>query len=127
MLTKYKKIIIVVLISVIAFFVYSFFFGANKDDSLIKSVANTPSGADVIGSEIIQSLNQIETLQLDRSIFEDPVYRSLVDHSQPIPKEPVGRDNPFSPITIRVTDDTVVNIPKATTTTNTAVKKPGVN
>lgn len=126
MFTKYKKIIIVVLISVLAFFVYSFFFGGSKDDSLLKSVSNTQSGADVIGSEIIQALNQIEALQLDRSIFEDPVYRSLVDHSQPIPKEPVGRENPFSPITIRVTDDTIVNIPKATTT-STTVKKPGSN
>jgi len=127
MFTKYKKIIVIVLISVLSFFVYSYFFGGSKDEDLLKSVSNTQSGADVIGSEIIQSLNQIETLQLDRSIFEDPVYRSLVDHSQPIPKEPVGRDNPFSPITIRVTEDTVLNIPKATTTTDTAVKKPGVN
>lgn len=111
MFRKYKKIIIIVVVVIVLFFVYSFFFGgSSNDNSLLRGVANTPSGADVIGSEIIQALNQIDTLQLDRTIFEDPVFRSLVDRSQPIPPEPVGRDNPFSPITFSGSNDTVVNI-----------------
>jgi hypothetical protein len=113
MFAKYKKIIIIIAIAIVGFFIYSFFFGTPKDDSLLSSVSNTPSGADVIGSEIIQALNQIETLELDRAIFEDPVYRSLVDRSQPIPAEPLGRENPFAPITIISGGGTVVNIQEA--------------
>lgn len=110
MLAKYKNIIIIIVVATVLFFAVSFIKGGSKDDSLLQSVANTPKGADVIGSEIIQALNQIETLQLDRSVFEDPVYRSLVDRSQPIPQEPIGRENPFAPIDVNFNTDTVVNI-----------------
>lgn len=112
MFNKYKKIIVAIIIIIVLFFIYSFFFGGEKDDSLLSSTSNGPiSGADVIGSELIQALNEIETLDLDRSIFEDPIYRSLVDRSQPIPPEPVGRDNPFAPISVIVNQGTSINIP----------------
>ena len=79
---------------------YSFFFGGNsKSDQLISTSGNnTKTAADIVGAEIIQALNQIESLKLERGIFDDPVYRSLTDRSQPIPPEPVGKTNPFDPI-----------------------------
>lgn len=112
MIGKYKKVIIVVAIAIVLFFAYSFFFGKTDDGALLSRTANAPSGATVIGSEIIQALNQIDTLQLDRAIFEDPIYRSLVDRSQPIPPEPIGRENPFAPINFTASSDTTVLIPQ---------------
>lgn len=97
--TKYKKIISAIVITIILFFAYSFFFaGDSNGDGLISSSKTKRTAADIVGAEIIQALNQIERLQLDRAIFSDPVYKSLVDRSQPIPPEPVGKDNPFGPI-----------------------------
>lgn len=112
MIAKYKKIIVIVAIAIALFFIYSFFFAKSEDGELIRGTVNAPSGADVIGSEIIQALNQIETLQLDRTIFSDPVYRSLVDRSQPIPPEPAGRENPFAPISFTAGSGAVITIPQ---------------
>jgi len=100
--SKYKKIILTILITIVLFFAYSFFFGeSSQNDELITSTASTGTSRtanDVVGAEIIQALNHIEALKLDRTIFEDPIYRSLIDRSQEIEPEPVGKNNPFDPI-----------------------------
>ncbi|MCB9806126.1 hypothetical protein H6775_03125 [Candidatus Nomurabacteria bacterium] len=115
MIRKYKKIIIIVGIAIVLFFVFLYFTGGSSNTALIKSTVNSPSGAEAIGSEIIQALNQIETLKLDGQIFEDPVYRSLVDRSQVLTPEPVGRSNPFAPLGVNLGNSTTIEIPQDNT------------
>lgn len=110
MIKKYKKIILIIGITVILFFVYSYFFGGNESENLIESTVNAPTGAEAIGSDIIQALSQIETLKLERNIFSDPVYRSLVDRSKVLTPEPVGRNNPFAPVGANSNNDTFLEI-----------------
>lgn len=95
-----KKIIITVLILGLGFVVYLYFKGDDVEstDLLLANSGSPEQAADILGQEIIRALNQIEALQLDRAIFEDPVFLSLVDRSKEIPPEPVGRINPFAPI-----------------------------
>ena len=95
---KYKKWIIITLVIVAAFLIYTFFFtgGEESDSLLVANVQQTP--AEIVGDEIISALNQIESLSLDRAIFDNPVYQSLKDRSQEIPPEPIGKANPFDPI-----------------------------
>lgn len=100
---KYKKIIIILAVAIIIFLVYAFMSGSEPQgsESLLTSSnqqQNQSTQSRIVGNEIVAALNQIETLKLSRDIFDDPVFRSLVDRSQPLPNEPVGKTNPFSPI-----------------------------
>ncbi len=116
---KYKKIIIIIALLIIAPIIYSFFNKStpSSDDALL--VSSNPNTAarqsQSVGNEIISALNQIQTLNLSNDIFEDSVFRSLVDRSESLPSEPVGKNNPFSPIygeartTIRATSTPSVN------------------
>ena len=51
-----------------------------------------------VGTDVLTLLNQIQSLRIDKSIFESPEYQSLNDFSVAIPPQPVGRPNPFAPI-----------------------------
>jgi len=100
-----KKILIIVGVLVVSFVIFMLVKGEDKGDALVSKEFNNGGlvGASseeisIVGAEIIQALNQINSLNLDRSIFERPVYLSLKDLGQPIPLETVGRPNPFSPI-----------------------------
>lgn len=106
-LMKYKKWIIGAVVLIILFIVYSVFFNNsssnNSGSDALLSSNTSQRPAEIVGNEIITALNQIEALILDRSLFADPVYRSLKDRSQIIPPEPVGKANPFDPIGGRLT------------------------
>lgn len=117
---KYKKIIIIIIILLAILLGYSFISGGSNttaQDPLLVS-SNTNTQARIVGNEIISALNQIQTLNLSKDIFEDKVFQSLVDRSEEIAPEPVGKSNPFSPI-----GSAAVQAPRATTTprTNSAI------
>lgn len=93
----------------IGYLVYSMFFKkAEQTNTLISGATglNNRSIADtqILGNQITQALVQIESLKLDRAIFTNPIYQSLIDKSQPISPQPAGRKNPFAPLS-----DTSVN------------------
>ena len=99
------------MVFVIGYFDYTMFFQSTDGDSdLLISGTNSLSGnsnstdVQILGNQITQALTQIGSLNLDRSVFESPVFRSLVDISRPIDQEPAGRRNPFAPLS-----DTSVN------------------
>lgn len=110
MTPKLKKIIIAVVIIAVAYFAYSMFFKTSDDDANLISGTNSLSSSrnladtQVLGNQITQALIQIEALTLDRSVFENAIFRSLTDKSEVISPEPVGRRNPFAPL-----EDTSVN------------------
>lgn len=94
---KYKTAIIVISIALVGLVVYSFMTGAPKDESSL-IVTPAQNEAALLGNEIITALNQVNTLRLSQDIFSNPVYQTLRDRSQEIPPEPVGKRNPFDPI-----------------------------
>lgn len=49
------------------------------------------------GQKFLAKLNELNTLELDTSIFQSAVYQSLVDTSVPPPTEEAGRPHPFIP------------------------------
>lgn len=98
MLNKNKKIIIVAIILILLFVVYTIYFKPDVgQDPLIKSTVSSSqqSSAQVLGAEINRAIREIDSLDLDKSIFEHPVLVKLVDHSKEITPEPYGRVNPF--------------------------------
>ncbi len=103
MFTKYKKLIITIIVIVGLFLAYSIFFGGNLErEGLLRSSVSTTSqtSTDILGEEIIRAINQISSLKLDDSVFDNPVFRRLVDRSERIEPEDPGRDNPFAPIDV---------------------------
>jgi hypothetical protein len=67
--------------------------------------ADAPVGARVAGSPSTEAQAKFETLigqlgpiTFDLAILSDPRFLSLVDLSTPIEEEPIGRKDPFAPL-----------------------------
>lgn len=94
MFTKYKNIIIIVVCLVAAFIAYTIFFtGKNQAPLSASAPITTPVEADLIAL-----LAQLKGITLDTAIFDDPIFKSLVDFGQDLVAEPIGRPNPFAPL-----------------------------
>lgn len=92
-----KNLIIAVIIAaliIIGYFVYQSY-AAPVDSASLVAVAPTTEAT----GELAPLLTEVKLLKIDHSIFEDPYFsNSLIDFSIELNPEPVGRDNPFSPI-----------------------------
>jgi len=69
--------------------------GSSESDSVlsIEAPAVPPQA-----QKLIQSLAVLSAVTLDGAIFSNPSFQTLVDFSTPITVEPVGRENPFLPL-----------------------------
>jgi len=63
------------------------------------------SGSGVVPGErgIVDTLLQLRSVSLSGTIFSDPAFARLQDFGTQIIPEPVGRPNPFAPLTARST------------------------
>ena len=92
---RYKTVLLIGILVIIAFVVYSILFGNTTDEVL---VSETQQERSEIESELIALLLQLREVELDPSLFGDPVFQSLRDFSTELVPEPVGRQNPFAPL-----------------------------
>ncbi len=61
--------------------------------------ALTSPSADTSGdAEIIQKLNALQSISLTGTVFSNPAYATLKDYTTAIVPEPVGRPDPFAPL-----------------------------
>lgn len=83
-----------------------FYFGIKQPS--VNTDENTPSAStEEINQKFVQSLAGISTIVLDKNIFSNPAFASLIDYSNPLVPEPtIGRTDPFLPIG---SDDTSVS------------------
>jgi hypothetical protein len=58
-----------------------------------------PDSVDPADQDLVTTLMQLRAVTLDGTIFTDPVFMSLQDFGVEIQPEPVGRPNPFLPLT----------------------------
>ncbi len=97
---KKNILIAIVLLAIgIAGFMY---FGKSGTETSILISQN--SKANSIGADILSALNQLDSLKLDESVFEDASFKTLVNFSRPIQSQPVGRNNPFAPVVKSVSE-----------------------
>lgn len=63
------------------------------------------SGSEVVPGEkgIVDTLLQLRAVSLSGTIFSDPAFARLQDFGTQIIPEPIGRPNPFAPLTTRST------------------------
>lgn len=96
-----KTIIIFIVIIVLSILGYFYYVGSNTvpDSNLLVEQNSTVSAeTQLAGSRVLSLLGQVYSLNIDKSIFESVVFKSLVDYTIEIPEQNVGRLNPFAPI-----------------------------
>ncbi|MES2087842.1 MAG: hypothetical protein V4467_02505 [Patescibacteria group bacterium] len=106
---QHKKLFLFGGIFLVLVILYWLFFSGGGDTApnvptsptggLVTEVAESSSDQ-IVGRELLNLLAEIQTISLDFSIFENPVFSSLQDWSKPIEPQPLGqtlgRKNPFS-------------------------------
>jgi hypothetical protein len=76
--------------------------GSGTSPSLLSTEGGT-SGLSAADQNLVATLLQLRAVKLDGTIFTEPTFRALQDFSTQIVPEPVGRPNPFAPITVQAT------------------------
>lgn len=71
---------------------------SSSSDALL--VADQTGGP---GQEVVDTLRQLDAVKLDGTLFSNPTFSSLRDFSTQIIPEPVGRPNPFAPLSATTT------------------------
>ena len=97
-LRKHKMTLMGVVLIAGAFIAYQLYFESDKEDSVLVSESGGEISGSVVGREIVVLLDELQAINLDGSILDDPAFQSLVDFEQKVRAEPVGRSNPFIPI-----------------------------
>ena len=95
---KYKNVIIVIILIIVSAYAYRTFFGVDGIDSALLSSIKSSDVSESTGQDLLKLLSTLHNIQLNDTIFSDPVFRGLEDLSQELVPEPVGRNNPFAPI-----------------------------
>ncbi|MFH0755227.1 MAG: hypothetical protein V1910_00985 [bacterium] len=95
-------IIIIVIIGMMAFWYLTK--TENVTDSLVKDIKTTDS---VDAKYIYTILQKMAQVTLDDSIFADAIFKKLKDNTVFFPPQSAGRDNPFAPIDINISKQTI--------------------
>lgn len=86
-------IVIIVVLGVAGYFAYR-----SSDNTALLSSTGMATPTSQISRELLLTIGDLKTITLDNSIFADAAFMSLVDFRVDIPLQPVGRDNPFAPL-----------------------------
>ena len=96
-LRKYKITIIGLILIGGAIIIYQFYFAGDKKNAVLVSESGDEISGSVVGREIVIFLDELQSINLDSSIFDDPAFQSLIDFEKEVQAEPVERSNPFAP------------------------------
>lgn len=92
---KLKLPIIVMAALVAGFILYNSFIKKPTSTSLLDT-RGSGAATSTPDRDFLPLLLSIQNVNLDQKIFIDPVFRALIDWSQTIVPESVGKQNPFS-------------------------------
>jgi len=114
MLSRYKFFVLGAAV-LLAFGVwYGLSQGSPSSSSLL--TADTPT--DAASQDVVDTLLQLRAVKLDGAIFTEPAFQTLKDFSTQIVPEPVGRPDPFAPLTTSLS-------PSASSTKAAQIFSPG--
>ncbi len=77
-----------------------FFLGgepAPQENGLVTETFTSPATEEE--RDLVATLLQLKAVELNAAIFSNPAFQSLKDFGSQIVPEPVGRPNPFAPLT----------------------------
>ncbi len=84
-------------LALILWFGYTLFI--QQSDELVTSNGVGTSDAALAGQSFFVELQKIQAVNLHGEVLNDARFQSLVDLRQDVVPEPVGRKNPFLPVT----------------------------
>lgn len=91
-----NKLILIIAAFLVAGGVWYGLSGTPTEPTLVTSA---PIGTvSTVDQGIVTTLLALRVVKLDGTIFSDPSFMSLKDFSTQIVPEPVGRENPFAPL-----------------------------
>lgn len=96
--SQHKLIVVLVVIVVFGTGWYALSGGTPSPSLTTTSVA----GSSPADRNLVSTLLALRSVKLDATIFSDPAFVNLRDFSTQIVPEPVGRANPFAPLTTSV-------------------------
>jgi hypothetical protein len=94
---KKNKVLLSMFVITLVAFIYYFFFSGSGSSTPAPSVA-VSGQSDQVGSQVLQMLNQISTVQIDQSLFTSTAWLSLKDISSTLPNDIPGKNDLFSPL-----------------------------
>ncbi len=102
LLMKFKTPIIFIFLVLVCFIIYSQFFapsGNQAPSGLIQtSATGANGGAPDPNSDLISQLVALQNVSFKTDLLIDPAFVSLQDFSRSLVLQPIGRPNPFAPI-----------------------------
>ena len=93
-LLKQHKLMALGGVALVAVFIW---YGMTSSGSSSPTITTTPVAGSV-DPTLVSTLLTVSAVNLDGTIFTEPAFTSLQDYSTPIIDEPVGRPNPFAPL-----------------------------
>ena len=96
---RHNKILVVVLGLIVGAGAWYGLSGSSSPNTLL--VTEPLSGSEnAAEKDLVATLLQLRSVSLEGTIFGDPSFLSLQDFGSQIVPEPVGRPNPFAPLSI---------------------------
>jgi hypothetical protein len=106
---KKNKILVSIFLIVFAVFIYFFFFNNSSTATQSVGVSGMPGTPGLGGgidngagsgsqSDIVGTLEKINTVNIDNTLFSDSSWLSLKDFSQPISNNVPGKNDLFAPV-----------------------------
>lgn len=92
-----KNLLIALGLAVILFVGYVVFIKDGTGGEALISESYTPAAA-LETQQLLATLNELKSLNVEGRVFSDPLFNSLVDKRTPLGAEPDGRLNPFAPL-----------------------------
>ena len=107
-----NNLIVVLLFAacIVGLVVYQNYFSGDETELLTSS---DPTG-DFESEELLVSLANLKSVTLESSLFSDSIFLSLVDFGIAIPAQPVGRTNPFAPLSAQAAQSGNSSVPATT-------------
>lgn len=94
-----KGLATIVIVSVLGVGGYFAYRSGSATDALLTASGATSTPTSRVSRELLLTLGDLRSITLDNSLFTDAAFTSLVDFRVDIPLQPVGRTNPFAPLT----------------------------
>ena len=74
-------------------------FSSSQSSSSLLTTQGVDSSLSPQDQSLVATLLQLRSVTLNSGIFSEPAFTALQDFSTPIVSEPVGRTDPFAPLT----------------------------
>lgn len=73
-----------------------YMFVIRNDELTAKGINVVSVQAEVETQEFLSRLTELKTIKLPDTLFTDERFQALIDNSEPVDPQPVGRSNPFA-------------------------------